>query len=239
MHYLQPALLVFILLTALGLLLRRRRIAWLGLILIFLWAWPPFAWLFSGTLEWFYTMGATPPPDAGAIVVLSSSAVPANPSIPEPYVGWDTYQRCRHAAWLYRQLRSVPVIASGGPIPGNLVISRLMRTELEAEGVPASAILTEESSISTYENGVFTAALLRARGIHKIVLVTEAYHMLRSDAVFRKQGLTVIPAPCAAYTSTLHLDLNNLLPSGIPVSVNNNVLHELLALAWYKLRGRI
>jgi uncharacterized SAM-binding protein YcdF (DUF218 family) len=239
MTYLQPALLALLLLTALGLLRRCKRVAWLGLGLVFLWAWPPFAWLFAGSLEWFYPSGAIPPPDAQVIVVLSSSSTPSNPSIPEPYVGWDTYQRCKHAAWLYHHWRAVPVIASGGPAESNLIASRLMRSALEAEGVPSPAITTEEQSLSTYENGAFTAAILRSRGIHKIVLVTEAQHMLRSDSVFRKQGLEVVPAPCAAYTAGMSFDFRNLLPAGSPVSVNNNVLHEWLGLAWYKLRGWI
>jgi uncharacterized SAM-binding protein YcdF (DUF218 family) len=238
MHYLQPALLLFLLLTAAGLLLKRTKVAWLGLVLIFLWAWPPFAWLFSGSLEWFYAPMTSLPKDIGAIVVLSGSPVTAKPSVPEPYVGWDTYQRCQHAAWLYRQLH-VPVFASGGPTAGNLIISRLMRTELESEGIPASDIVTEERSISTYENGVFTAQLLRVRGIQKIALVTEAQHMLRSDEVFRKLGLTVIPAPCAAYTDGFHLNANNLLPLGNPIGVDNNILHEWLALVWYKAHGWI
>src|SRR5256885_341727 len=104
MTYLQPVLLLLLLLTALGMashsVARFRRLGWLGLAMVFLWCWAPFAWLFSGTLEWFYQPDQIPPPDAEAIVVLSSNIVVPKPSVPEAYVGWDTYQRCKYAAWL-------------------------------------------------------------------------------------------------------------------------------------------
>src|SRR5215813_3586856 len=197
MTYLQPVLFLLFLLIAYGLafhnVYRSRRLAWIALILMFLWAWPPFAWLFSGTLEWFYQPGHLPPPDAEAIVVLSGAVVGPKPSVPEPYVAWDTYRRCKYAAWLYRHWRAVPVIASGGPTREHVTMSVLMRAALQAEGVPAGSISTEEHSSSTYENGAFTARILRSRGMYKIVLVTEAHHMLRSEKVFRKQGLDVFP----------------------------------------------
>jgi uncharacterized SAM-binding protein YcdF (DUF218 family) len=238
MTYYQPALLVFFLLTAYG-LLRRRRLAWLGLGLLFLWSWPPFAAVMAGSLEWFYTPGTMPPADAQAIVVLSGGVVPPDASIPEAYPGWDTYQRCRHAAWLYRHWRAVPVIVSGGIGPHSVNVARLMKAELEGESIPESAILTEERSTSTYENGVFTAEILHARSFHKIVLVTEAYHMLRAEKVFRKLGFDVVPAPCAAYTLGWRFAPEGFLPAATPIAENNNVLHEWIGLAWYALRGRI
>jgi uncharacterized SAM-binding protein YcdF (DUF218 family) len=239
MTYLQPALLVFFVFTAVSLARRRRRAAWVGLVLIFLWMWPPFAWLLSGSLEWFYPAAAMPAGDAQAIVVLGGATEPSNPSIPEPYVGWGTYQRCKHAAWLYHHWRAVPIIASGGAGESDVVIAKLMRTTLEADGVPAAAIATEERSGSTYENGVFTAAMLRSRGIQKIALVTHAYHMLRSEKVFRKQGIEVSPAPCAAYTAGLHLSIRNVFPSATALMADDNVLHEWVGLVCYKIMGRI
>jgi uncharacterized SAM-binding protein YcdF (DUF218 family) len=239
MTYLQPALLALLLFTAFSLARRRRRAVWLGLILIFLWTWPPFAWLLSGSLEWFYPVRAVPAGDAQAIVVLGGATESPNPSIPEAYVGWGTYQRCKHAAWLYRHWRALPVVASGGPGESNVAVAQLMKNALEAEGVPASSVTAEDRSSSTYENGVFTAALLRSRGIRKIALVTHAYHMLRSEKVFRKQGLDVTPAPCAAYTAGLQFSIQNVLPSAAAAMANDNVLHEWVGLACYKIMGRI
>jgi uncharacterized SAM-binding protein YcdF (DUF218 family) len=241
MTYLQPAILVFLAIIAAGLAWRKWRfLAWVGLALTLLWCSPLFAYLSAGSLEWFYP--ALVPQAAGeaeAIVVLGGAVMPSDLPVLEPYPSWDTYRRCKYAGWLYRHRRFVPVVVSGGPGPENVIIARAMRSELELEGVPSAAIITEERSTSTYENGLFSAVLLRARGIRKILLVTEAYHMLRAEKVFRKLGLEVVPAPCAFSTARFHISLDKFLPVGQPLTINNSVLHEWIGLGWYKLRGRV
>ncbi|MGD1855746.1 MAG: YdcF family protein [Leptolyngbyaceae cyanobacterium] len=64
---------------------------------------------------------------------------------------------------------------------------------LEAQGV-ASAILDGEAcSRTTAENAKFTAQVLMERDIKKIILVTDAPHMLRAYLTFQKVGFQVIP----------------------------------------------
>lgn len=62
-------------------------------------------------------------------------------------------------------------------------------------GVPAPAILTEERSRSTHENAVESDRLLESLGASGVLLVTTPTHMRRASGAFRKQGLTVYPAP--------------------------------------------
>lgn len=192
----------------------------------------------SGTLEWRYPATLSSANEADAIVVLSGGGGPGTPSQPQSVPALDTYLRCKCAAWLYTYWRSVPIIASGGPADA-VVLSLLMRPVLEASGVPPGMIATEERSTSTYENAVYTAQLLRRRGIQKIVLVTDAQHMLRSERSFQKQGLIVTPAPCAFNTLSFHLSPANFLPSGKAILVNDDVLHEWIGLLWYKFSGKI
>jgi uncharacterized SAM-binding protein YcdF (DUF218 family) len=70
-----------------------------------------------------------------------------------------------------------------------------MRTVLQDFGVPPSATLLEEASRNTRENATMTAALLRQRGIDRILLVTSALHMERARRHFVAEGLSVEPAP--------------------------------------------
>jgi len=242
MTYLRPVLPILLLLIVVGCSRwtsqRWRRIALLGCAALFLWAWPPFAWLFSGTLEWHYPAAIPSGGTAEAIVVLSGGGWPGNPSQPHPFPALDTYNRCRCAAWLHTHWRPLPVIASGGAWDA-VVLSILMRPVLEASGVPAAMIATEERSTSTYENALYTAELLRQRGIRKIVLVTDANHMLRSERSFRKQGLEVAPAPCNFNALTFKWSLANFLPSGKAALINDDVLHEWIGLVWYKLSSKI
>ena len=205
---------------------------------LFLWAWPPMAILLSKTLESEYPIRTVPEGDGDAIVVLSSSVYSAQPSIPEEGPGAETELRCRYAAWLYHHWRALPVVASGGKAP-TAVAGEVMRKVLEADGVPPAMIWTEDRSRSTYENARFTAPLLQAKGIRRIVLVTEAFHMRRAEACFRKQGFLVTPAPCG-YRSTSKVDqIGDLVPNSRSIAINDEVLHEWVGLAWYRASGKI
>ena len=59
---------------------------------------------------------------------------------------------------------------------------------LQVMGVPASAILQERESRDSHDNAVYTAAMLNRLGMKKILLVTSAFHMRRSEALFAGRG---------------------------------------------------
>lgn len=232
-----------ILLLILGELLRVRfrigRYLSIGaLIGLFLWTWPPSTALFASTLERWCPFGRLPSGDAGAIVVLSASVFPSDASEPEALPGHGTYLRCRYAAWLYRHWRPLPIVTSGG-VERNVVMAEVMKETLSDAGIPGDMISTEGNSRSTYENAVLTARLLRAKDIHRIVLVTEAYHMPRAVLCFRRQGLEVIPAGCAARYLRFEGRWSQFLPSAQMVQYNEDNLHEWIGLAWYRLTGKI
>lgn len=248
MTYLQPILPAF-LLVALFESIRWWRsgkhgkpvILILAIAALFLLSWHPVAWALCHPFEAFYPPRLLPTGDADAIVVLASTVYSSCPPLPEPELGADTYGRCRYAAWLYGHWRRLPVVASGGGIGAarGIPYAVSMREELERRAVPASAIWLEERSDSTYENALYTAALLRQRGIHKIALVTDAYHMLRAEKCFQKQGLAVIPAPCRFRTFPPSLHLRQLIPDLESLSSSEDVLHESAGLVWYWMHGWI
>jgi uncharacterized SAM-binding protein YcdF (DUF218 family) len=73
------------------------------------------------------------------------------------------------------------------------------------------------------------AAVLRARGVASILLVTSMLHMRRAKLCFEKQGLRVSPAPVPRI-------------EGEPperASMLAQALHEYIGLAYYRLRGWI
>jgi len=249
MNYLQPVFTCAFLLALIQLVRYRRSFespAFRGLALalaaVFLVSWAPAAWLFSRGFEGQYPPQQYPAGDArdaGAIVVLASTVYPPCPPIPTPRVGSDTYERCQYAAWLFKHWKPLPILASGG---GSFVDSPpyaiAMRDALEREGVPASDIWVEGRSRTTHENAAFSAAILQQKGIHRIVLVTDAYHMLRADVSFRKQSLSVIPAACG-YRTYHSFQFTDLLPGWEPIAWNEDAVHESIGLVWYRLHGWI
>jgi uncharacterized SAM-binding protein YcdF (DUF218 family) len=221
-----------------GLARKRRGLAALAMAGIFGISWPPLAWMALQPLEGWYPKIAPDAADAEAIVVLASGILPAESGRLQPEAERDTYARCWYAAWLYRHRRPRPVLACGGrskTIP--VAAARVMRDILIALGVPEAMVWVEDRSSSTYENALYAAGILRAKGIHKIVLITAASHMPRSERCFRKQGLAVIPAPCD-FTMMLWRP-EDFIPDGKAILDNERALHEYVGLGWYLLTRRI
>jgi uncharacterized SAM-binding protein YcdF (DUF218 family) len=112
-----------------------------------------------------------------------------------------------------------------------------MRELLLEEGVPEHMIWTEDRSHSTHQNALYGAAILRQHGVQNIALVVEARSMPRAAACFRKEGLTVIPAPNDFRTWGPLRD--ELVPNWKALRRNEITLHEMVGMAWYRLRGWI
>jgi uncharacterized SAM-binding protein YcdF (DUF218 family) len=248
MNYTQPLLPLFLLLCLIGIIRQRRAggkrsaLAFAGLAGLFFCMWPPAAWLAADTVEHWIPVNRYPPPDAEAIVVLSANMIAPGASEPEALPGYSTYVRAAHAAWLFHHWKQIPIVVCGGPAvkdPTQPTLAEVMRRQLLQSGVPNSMVWVEDKSETTYENALFAANLLRPNGIRKIVLVTEAFHMLRGELAFRKLGFEVSPIACSYRTAERKTVAGWLVPSFWAVRVNEEALHEIVGLTVYKLRGWI
>jgi len=120
---------------------------------------------------------STPPRlgQAGAIVVLGG---------PEAQHG------AIHGIVLYRQ-GLAPLLVFSGSV--SEVLSR--RSLARDLGLPPGAVVTEDAALTTRQEATRVGALLRARGIRRILLVTDALSMKRAQGLFERVGLDVLPAP--------------------------------------------
>jgi uncharacterized SAM-binding protein YcdF (DUF218 family) len=107
-----------------------------------------------------------------------------------------------------------------------------------ALGVPSQQMLFETQSRNTWENALFTRALIRPKPGETFLLVTSAYHMPRSMGIFRKVGFTVIAYPADYMTfgdsrdyAPFHLVYTNL-------DMLAAALHEWMGLIAYHLTGK-
>jgi len=101
-------------------------------------------------------------------------------------------------------------------------------------GIPPSAILTEGRSRITFENAVEVRRMLP--NTRRIVLVTDASHLPRATAVFRKQGFDVAPSPCTYLTSGGWGPLD-FLPRSDNFTLVNTAIHEYVGIAAYRAMG--
>jgi uncharacterized SAM-binding protein YcdF (DUF218 family) len=80
----------------------------------------------------------------------------------------------------------------------------------------------------------------RLVGDDRFVLVTSASHMLRSVALFRKQGMEPIPAPTDHWVKRSDgMSPYRFFPGAENLLKTEMAVHEYLGLAWAKIRGQI
>ncbi|EDN67963.1 Protein of unknown function DUF218 [Beggiatoa sp. PS] len=179
-------------------------------------------------------------PMVQAIVVIGGCLESAKPPRRTFNVG-DAGDRVIHAARLYHAGKAPLILVSGGTLPWRKVPPEAdaMRAFLEELGVPTKAVMSEPDSITTYENALFSKKLLDNKGIHKILLVTSAFHMRRSAAVFRKVGFEVIPAPTDFRVVKNPPSLFDYLPDVRYLHQTTIAIKEYIGLEYYALKQRL
>jgi uncharacterized SAM-binding protein YcdF (DUF218 family) len=108
-----------------------------------------------------------------------------------------------------------------------------------AFGVDAGRMVKENTSRTTYENTVNTSDMLQAQGLSDCLLITSAFHMPRSMALFGKAGIPVTPWPVDFRTSgnvTLGFDFTQ---PALNAQLTATAMREWMALTGYRLAGRI
>jgi uncharacterized SAM-binding protein YcdF (DUF218 family) len=201
---------------------------------------PAIAYLSLGMLEWSYPPTESRPGDAEAIVVLGGGMRPADAMRTRAELNADSMFRCLHAAAIYRRGKPCPVVVCGGKIaPGRSTppLAALMREFLRDQVVNDGDIIMEDRSRTTHENAVECRKWLLERRIGKVVLVTDASHMFRALASFRKQGIPAVPSACQHQATEFEWSVWDFLPSASAVDAHGRTFHEWFGTAWYRARG--
>ena len=93
--------------------------------------------------------------------------------------------------------------------------------------------------LDTHDEAVKVAALAAQHGWKRVALVTSAYHMTRSKAVFEKAGTVVVPVPCN-YLSVAMRDRRVQwleVPNAANMAHFEAWMHEIIGWWAYRLRG--
>ncbi len=203
---------------------------------------PAMGYLGLGSLEWPYPPLEHRPDDTQAIVVLAGYIRPIAPGQSRPEMGEDTLCRCMRGVEVYRQGPPCPILVSGGSLDEEgrgPACAPLMRDFLVQMGVPSSDVIVEDRSRTTWENAVESGKLLEARGLRKIVLVTDAAHLFRAVLCFRKQGLDVVGCGCRYRATAIPNEVAAYLPSPAGGRGLQAAWHEWLGTVWYWFQGRV
>ena len=211
-----------------------RSIAWAGLLIGLLLSTPVSVGWLMAPLENVPVLRAEDLARGQAIVILAAGRRHYLPEYGQPTPNRLSLERLRYGARVARK-SGLPVLISGGGFPEPWPEARLMAEALSVDfGVGTRWI--EALSMDTEENGRFSAAMLRAEGIRRIVLVTHAAHMRRAAREFETQGMEVIPAPTGFFTDqAVGDDAGDFLPGATAARAAWYALYEwlgLLAQTW-------
>lgn len=229
-----------LLLLALAGLFRRRRwaggLAAVGALLLLAQSLPPVAGWLTGTLEERAGPVFDEPRGAEAIVILGGGLTDA-----AEYGGETLNQRslarARYGAVLARRY-PLPVLVSGGlPINARRAEAEVIGDVLENE-FRVAVRWRENRSLDTADNAAMSAEILRAAGIRRIVLVTQAFHMPRARRLFTAAGLEVVPAPTeVGWHPVWPEHFLEWLPQAGALRASYYALHEWLGIAWLDLQA--
>jgi uncharacterized SAM-binding protein YcdF (DUF218 family) len=200
----QPSSIAFIALLAGVLLIRRcprwsARFLWTGLAIIILFGFLPGGNILVLPLEERFATRVPPSPQEKitGIIVLGGFEEITTTRARGGLALDEAAERLTETLRLARALPDAKVVFTGGR--GSLFstdgIAGPVRQFFIDAGIAADRIVTENNSRNTYENAIFTKALLKPSQQDRWLLVTSAYHMPRSIGVFRKVGFDVVPYP--------------------------------------------
>jgi uncharacterized SAM-binding protein YcdF (DUF218 family) len=235
---------IIVVLVVLGLLLQSRwryfgtALLWGSVLALFVLSLPVTGYFLLHTLE-----GSVEPLSmtdtslrerAQAIVVLGGGRADDAPEYGGDTVNDYTLERLRYAARLHRAT-GLPLLVTGGSVFGEPVSEAELMQESLVRDFQVRAAWVESRSRTTYENAVYSRAILEAAGIRRVFLVTHARHIPRALWAFRQAGIEVIAAPTSYSVRGSRTTVLDFLPSMRGLSSSSAAAHEWTGLLWYRL----
>ena len=202
----------------------------LGLVSQSLWRWLEAPWKRRSAFE---------APPADAIVVLSGGRHPAPGAT--RLSEWHDPDRFLAGLDLFRAGKAPRLLFTGGASPfspGQLPEGQHYLQEAALLGVPEAAMASTPPVFNTADEAVAIRRLL-PDGQSRVLLVTSAFHMRRSQRLFERQGLQVLTFPVdfharGSWAGPLWRDPSQWLPSAGALDDSSRALRELLGRLVYR-----
>ncbi|WP_449431006.1 YdcF family protein [Pseudomonas putida] len=172
---------------------------------------------------------------ADAIIVLGAGRERGDPA----WAGQDqpsvmALERLRYAARLAKA-SGLPLLTSGGLHYGTPPSEAQLMAERLGEDFGVAVKWQEGASRTTWENAQFSAQLLQPLGVHRVVVVTQAWHMQRARWSFEQAGFEVVPAPVGFLGKDPARPFAGLLPESRAMWQSGQLLNEAVGLLGYRL----
>ena len=152
---------------------------------------------------------------ADAIVVLGAAQYNGRPS---PVLR----ARLDHALGLYRERLAPLVVVTGGVGRGDTTSEAMVgRRYLIGHGVPADAVVAQGDGRTTMASMTAVSGWLAGRGLHRVILVSDPFHMFRLRLEARRTALEAYTSPTESSPISENpvLELRYLFAEGYKVPV--------------------
>jgi uncharacterized SAM-binding protein YcdF (DUF218 family) len=213
-----------LLLIAVGWLFEKRRLVFLGLVLLYLGSISAVSDSLRYALERQYPrMQAAQCPTADAIVVLSGFAE-EDKQHPDEIRWTDRTDRFMQGIRLYRLQKAPILVFTESQPPG--MGARITQAAVD-EGVPREAIRLTKPASNTAEESQGVRDYMQANGLHRIILVTSAIHMPRAARLFRSAGIDFVPFPVDFQADGWQWKWERFLPTPGSLADTEECLHEI------------
>jgi len=128
-----------------------------------------------------------------AVIILGAAVVA--PDVPGPALE----RRLNFGVETFKRTNARHLVLSGGLVEAPPEEAIMMCRLAVAQGIPRDRIIVETQAKNTFENAVFTGAMIRSHGWREVLVVTDGYHLRRALFIFRRLGLSVrgrgVPRP--------------------------------------------
>ena len=177
-------------------------------------------------------------PFVGLVVLGGDIDVPRGANDSWGFVLSDGGPRMTKSVALSRQYPHLQLLFTGGQsdiIDRGISVADAARKYYASMGIPPERVVYERAARTTYENAILSAAVPGVDKTQPWLLVTSAWHMPRSMALFRAAGWNVTPYP-VGFRSVGHTPWTDYSLARGAVRWRL-VLHEVIGLAAFTALG--
>jgi vancomycin permeability regulator SanA len=131
------------------------------------------------------------------------------------------HARLEKAAELYKKGFFPTIIVSGGVGKRGFDEAAIMKADLLRDGIPPQHILVDSSGNTTYLTAKNTAHLMRERGLQRVFIISQFYHVPRARLAFNRFGV-----PNVYYAHANYFEWNDIY----------SLAREVFAITYYAIR---
>lgn len=160
------------------------------LILILLVFTPYYAQIIKRTLYWFNGIDRSAQTQAPQAIVILGGGLDWDKQSQHIIVNEYSAERLKKLVNIANTYHHLPIILSGVEAP---YMKQWLKERADAKHL-AGRLFLEKKSMNTCENARFTTQILQEKQYKSIILITDEYHMPRSQRLFRENGIQhIIP----------------------------------------------